>query len=346
MRFRSDTISHVKRLLQIDVLKALAIVGVIVNHAMSPHSEHVSLASLHVMQAVPVFLLLIAFNAKRSLDRLPGRPSLLEIYRSDHVQRRLVRLLRPLLAVFAIGVVWALVQGAPLYFGPLSFAMRLPFMFPGNFFIPVSIAFAIGAPALYVAYRRMPGVTLLVCIAFSVAYELVAPFKFSQDLYFMYQVNPLRFAGLFGLGLWLADDSSPLSRRNWFMIPAGVLSAGFIVSTALGAWGDAIGPEYMYNVGAAGWPLLLTALGLTWLPEESGTRWVNAFANLGRASYQVFLIQGLWFGGVHPVLSGANYVWPLLSLVVCCAVGVTWWRLGCTRGQSRLVLGYADSATD
>jgi peptidoglycan/LPS O-acetylase OafA/YrhL len=304
----------------------MAIMGVIINHWMTAEQRGVSLAAFHVMQAVPVFFLLMGYNASNSFDRRSAG-SLGAIYRSEYLRTRLVRLLMPLAILVAISIPTALAQGIPLYFGPESLLLHLPRPIPGQFFVAVSVAFVFLLPLVNASFKRAPRVTIAACAALSLAYELLTPFKHSPAQYYIYQANPLRFVALVALGFWLASEASPTSRRNWFFIPAAIASAAFLAAYARGLRPGFVGPEYMYNVLAAGWPLLLTACGLTFLPRESQRVSLLGLGDIGRASYHIFLVQGMWFGGFFVSVVAGSLPWLVASLVVCCGVGLAWYRL-------------------
>lgn len=316
-----------KRMMQIDILKALAIVGVIINHWMNPPLHDATYAGFHILQAVPVFFILMAHNLRLSLDhRCPGA-SLDQLYASGYVGRRLKRLLPPLAIALTIGIVWAVAHDNSLYLGPQSLALRMPIVFPGQFFIAVSIFFVFLMPAVYACYKRWPRTTMCVGLLLSALYEVASPFRDNPSTYYLYQVNPLRFMGLLVLGFWLVDDANPMARRNRLMLPAALMSIAFLAAHAAGLRSDFIGPEYAYNVAASGWPLLLAAAGLTWLPGHSANRWLTSLAVAGRASYHIFLVQGLWFGGVNTGIVRGDPSSLVMSLIVCLGVGVAWYRL-------------------
>jgi len=99
-----------KRLLQVDLLKALAITSVFVTHNLTADQLQTA-SAFTIEQAVPVFFLLMAFNAKQSLDRTSSAASLGEIYLSGYLPRRCKRLLGPLFLAVVLSVALGSVSG-------------------------------------------------------------------------------------------------------------------------------------------------------------------------------------------------------------------------------------------
>lgn len=324
----ADTIGS-DRLLQVDLLKGAAIIAVVLLHAMTRSQQIAYQTAFFIAQAVPVFFLLMAFNAKRSFDRRFEGATLLDIYRSGQVCRRLLRLTLPLGVAVAVSVVGGIMSGRPLYFGWLSLLLRLPVPLRGNFFVAVSIAFALLAPLLFVAYRKNSSATVIMCVVLDLGFEILATqVPLFASTYYIYQVIPLRFIALFGLGMWLGDDARPTSRRNWFIVPCALASVGYLVAYAFGLRTAFLDREHMYNILAFGYPLLIVSAGLTWLPRSTTGAVLNAVAELGMASYHIFLVQAVWFAFGVGGLQRGDPGWVLLSVVACCGAGWAWFHLG------------------
>lgn len=58
-----------ERSLQIDILKGLAIIGVLLQHMLSDMFFHDSYAAFHIKQAVPIFVILMSYNLGLSFKR-------------------------------------------------------------------------------------------------------------------------------------------------------------------------------------------------------------------------------------------------------------------------------------
>ena len=94
--------SSPERIREIDVVKGLAIIGVIMQHAFTPRLLEQTWDTLWAGQAVPVFFVVMGLNASRSMRRLP-LVSLRAMYGGRYFQRRFERLVAPLLVGAAAG---------------------------------------------------------------------------------------------------------------------------------------------------------------------------------------------------------------------------------------------------
>jgi hypothetical protein len=85
----------------IDVVKGLAIIGVIAQHALTRETMDDTGADFWLRQSVPVLFVLMGFNAARSSLRRPA-PTLAEAYGARYWRGRYRRILLPLLIVSAV----------------------------------------------------------------------------------------------------------------------------------------------------------------------------------------------------------------------------------------------------
>src|SRR4051812_17940123 len=118
---RSPEHRHPKHhLVEIDVLKGVAIVAVLVQHGLPTAGLHTIAAGLWINQAVPVFFILMGFNAARAHARRDRPLPVGEYWRG-----RLRRLGIPFAAAFAASVLVGAIAGG-LTWGPTILLGRLP----------------------------------------------------------------------------------------------------------------------------------------------------------------------------------------------------------------------------
>ena len=117
------------RIPAIDVVKGLAIVGVIAQHALTRQTMDDTGADFWLRQSVPVLFVLMGFNAARSSLRRPA-PTLAEAYGARYWRGRFRRILLPLLIVSAVALVAGAATGR-LHVGPLALVGVPPGAGPG-----------------------------------------------------------------------------------------------------------------------------------------------------------------------------------------------------------------------
>lgn len=312
------------RLAQIDLLKGIAIVGVLLLHSLPVSWLRDGLSVYYIGQAVPVFVILSGLNGTASLWRL-GQAGPAQVYSTRYLLSRLDRIYVPFLIIFVASVMLAVSAGrltAGAVSGPV--VGLLPYSGPGNYYVAFAIQFALLFPLYYVAYRRSAWATTVAAFVIGMAFVAVAPHiaAFTRSPYtYVYAASILRFLPFLALGAILGDRM--LHGRG---VPAWWWAAG------------SIGVIYLaivhFNVNAfplddrdwrpwgetflsAFYPALIVAAGLRWLPSAvRGALW-GGLASLGVASYEIFLVQILYFG----VLGSTAVAMVVPSVVVCCALG-------------------------
>lgn len=123
---------------QIDVVKGLAIVAVLLLHSLSRASLLHSYAVYHIWQAVPLFMVVMGLNLGLSVH---GRTQQLkQLYTRQYFSKKAVRILTPFFIVFLLsvplGVLWQWATGADvLAFSWYTAVGVLPVTGKGNYFI-------------------------------------------------------------------------------------------------------------------------------------------------------------------------------------------------------------------
>jgi peptidoglycan/LPS O-acetylase OafA/YrhL len=289
------------RITQVDLLKGFAIISVILIHTFSSNLLTVSGAPYHIWQAVPVFLLLAAFTGALSYRRLNKR-SLLHCYDMAVLYKRFRRILLPFVVIWIIQVI------VILYFWPASLPLYsqdsllvysgifgiIAFFFtwasgPGNYFIPLILTQILILPFFYwLAVRFSPDKMLVFAFITDVVLQYVL---FMVNMSAVVSAHSyLYYLFLTALGIWLAlQQRKPLA----LVIIAGLLSFAYITAVyyfKFQIW--FINPSSgFFNEFAYFWTLVLVLCGLRYLPSSSLTKPFESIANLGKASWHIFLVQ-------------------------------------------------------
>ena len=346
---RQDTVSTTGarvagRRPEVDQVRGLAIASVIILHTMSvTHAWTLWVDGFLFGQCVPIFLLLMGYNAVQSEKRreIGSTSPLARHYDPRHLGRGLRRLVVPFCFLWVFSLVQGLVR-EEVYHGPLLLLGLLPYTGPGNYFVPLAVQFALLAPLVLWAYSRRPALTALILVACDLGFELAAPHLAVFKTPFVYSICILRYAAIVAVGMWIADGESLFSRRNWFVLPyaaAGLVYIALARATGLELpfvhdWGT-------QNLASYGWALLLALLLLKMFRSLAAPgRLSSLLARVGRSSYAIFVLQIGWFSlGISSVVEEATgragfpglAVAPTLiamlaiNLLVCLTGGV-WWQ--------------------
>lgn len=179
----------------IDALKGIAILSVLMLHALPKWALYQSFAWFHIWQAVPVFAVLLGVTGVRTRWRpLP-----------EYYRRRLLRLLPALVVTILLSTAFAVSLG--------TFAWRwtlllgdLPATGPGNYFITLILQFVILLPLLRAGWEKNRTATIAVALVVNVAFEFAA-LALGADGY-LYSSCVLRYLFAIMLGMWIGSGRS------------------------------------------------------------------------------------------------------------------------------------------
>jgi peptidoglycan/LPS O-acetylase OafA/YrhL len=315
--------SRPARVRQIDVLKGLAIIGVMVQHAFGDGFLQHSWETLYAGQAVPVFFVIMGLNAAQSMARRQAR-SLSDLYTRSYLTGRWQRLVVPIVWVWPVALLVALLVGE-LHIGPLALVGVLPISSaPGNYFVTIVLEFAVLFPLVFWCFTRAPVATTVVVAVADIGFELLAPhvhmFGLSGPAHgYIYEAAIVKYGLAILAGVWLSRIK--LGRRGMALLTVGAL-VGLVYLVVLhqdpGDFGWLV-PSFSRttNFISVFYAVWLTVLGIRLLPGDGASPLYRRFERLGRASYHIFLVQIVWFGAV------TTRSWPMaiLGIAVCCLIG-------------------------
>ncbi len=211
---------------QIDLVKGVAIVFVVLIHFFTDiNSLPPEFVRAVLCTAVPIFVLVMAFNATRSFVT---RPRSLKQY----FKARARRLLPAFFLTFVVSLLLGIAFNLSLRFGEQQLVGYFIVPGPGNYFIPLVFQFVILFPLLYWIYRRSPKLAFLTFIALNAGFEALNILDFAA-VQVVYHYCIARFLAIVWLGFFLA---SRLGGQN---IKTGLRAAAKLPLNFLGLFGRA-----------------------------------------------------------------------------------------------------------
>lgn len=325
---------------ELDTIKAIAIVSVLLLHAVPFDVLHILGSPFLVAQAVPLFLLTSALSWSRGMMARSPAERFRSHYRRAFLVRLFTRVFLPFLALMAVvvnvklatGTPWQTVRGHLLLYGAYG---------PGGYFPWVYLQAALLFPLLWsVADRAWPGESVRLLLVFILAVGLDAASHLSGMTEEVYRLLVIRYVFLLYLGTVLARwrGFPPVT----LIILGGLGLAYLALSRYAGvsfapllhsAWPGSHAP-------ASGWALVMALL----ICKASGAlrRWppaARAIEALSKASYEIFLTQMAFFGytdriliPLFPVSATPMGVLNLclkvaISVLACVAGGLVWYAV-------------------
>lgn len=312
-----------KHFQQIDILKGLAIIAVLLLHSLTRQELERSYAVFHIWQAVPVFLVLMGLNLGLSY----GSKTLhfRQLYTAHYFSKKALRIVFPLLIMYVIafvaGYTWQQLFDRDVYtLGWKNLIGVLPVSGKGNYFITLLLQSLLLLPLIGYTFNRWPIATSVVLVLVEIAFQLIATHMsyFDQDSY-LYDAAFFRYLSAIVLGLWTARMmEKPMLRYGWPLVGLGLASGLYLYLQQYQqlsllpfreAWQLQVFLTFPYAA-------LLIYLGLKGFPQQSGFIAWRSIAFVGQASYHIFLVQVLYFGLVK---DDSNI---LLNLVICIFSGL------------------------
>jgi peptidoglycan/LPS O-acetylase OafA/YrhL len=312
--------------LRIDYLKALAILSVIFLHSFQTVYENSILGPFHILQAVPVFLLLTGLNLVNSFER-KNITNLSYFYTWGQVSKRLKRLLIPFTVVWLFQLcILIIMSDLKLTFKETLLTYIYGGWGPGSYFISLILKIVFALPLLYVLAKRNPKLMLASSFVINALFELYAYYTLMPNE--IYRFIAFRYLFIVGLGVYMA-----LRPRwnKWFEIGT-VVSFVYIAAVHYYGFKPPVQPNWSsQNVLAYFWPYALVILGLARLKNTANSMLSKVMQTIGKASYHIFLTQMVYFWAFSPflMLSGL-YVYPpnklaFISILICSASGIAFY---------------------
>jgi hypothetical protein len=304
---------------QLDVLKAIAIVFVIMDHSLTWEIKG-SMANLFWERlSIPFFLIVMGFNMGLSFKHR-GTKSLRELYTVEYFKRKIVRYVFPFLALYMGAILVGLSIGY-LEWNEYILLGFLPFWGPGNWFIPVLFSSIIVFPLIYWAFNKQPELTLVLCFLSEILMQLILyayiPFPigtwsaFDWFMSSVIRVNILFFLPAVGLGLWFSRGHEFSAKRNWFIYIYAPISIVFMVDFQTHLFSDLpgiIGQFFSevdvfirgdYTLLFYGYAALLFLIAMELVPRVASGQIQRGVQKIGKASYHILLFQIFWYSIVY-----------------------------------------------
>jgi peptidoglycan/LPS O-acetylase OafA/YrhL len=303
------------RIGQADILKAMAIISVIIIHGTNPELLRNNYSSLHISQPVPVFVILMGFLAGLSAKRKGSG------YSREYILNRIGRFWAPFIA-FSLIVYYGCRYIGFQTANPLLSALWGGFSVvgPGDYFVFLVFQFAIVFPTIYAIYRRKPKSTLITGFVVAIVFEIIASSTNGFNTSMYYYANIFHFMPAIMLGIALSEEHG-IVKSNLFIVAGAVFSAIFLVLLDSGHVMSVYGGVYVGGIATVFYPAFLVMIGLNYLPGN-----IKAINTIGKASYHIFMVQTVYFAlnvdrwdnrGGYDVLST-----NIFNLCFCIGVGL------------------------
>jgi len=271
-------------LTQIDLLKGLAIISVILLHTWPEKVLLITGAPFHIWQAVPVFILIAGYVGTLSYKRR-DTTKLRQCYGRSLLSHRFKRILVPFTLLFIIQIVLlCFIDIKEITLQNIVLSYIIGGYGPGSYFIPIILQQILVLPILYFWAIRSPRYFLPITFLISLVFEYLMIIAFVPE--WAYRLLYVRYLFAGALGVWLAVSQQSIERK---LVVGALFSIIYIFAVnylsiqfwfLYPAWGSQHAPSYF-------WPLLIIVMGLIYLPSASKNVVSAVLEQLGQASWHI-----------------------------------------------------------
>ncbi|MHA2288399.1 MAG: acyltransferase family protein [Promethearchaeota archaeon] len=355
---REDTSSF----FQIDFLKSIMIVFVIIDHSVLRTFIRGTGTELWERMSIPVFLVILGFNAGNSFAR-KGDKFLSELYSWQYFKKKFWRFIFPYIILYIVSTTAGFFIYGESFTDTFSddwivdyiIYQRSLLMGPGNWFIPVLFQSILLLPLMYKAFTVAPRLSLILSFLIEISFHLFV-FNIIGDpssledwlLEIRFRQTILLYTSALGMGLWFSKNYDLFSKKNlflWFFFPISVLymvawdffSFRFEIDGA-----DLIRGDYNYLTFI--YSAFIILIILKFIPKNPKNKASKIFTAIGRSSFHIYLVQDVYFSityatqgtGVRIVdnIYGISFGEPIFDILlvglnwaICITAGVFWWYI-------------------
>ena len=313
-----------KRNHNIDVLKALAIIAVILLHSLPIELLFSSGAPYHIWQTVPIFMLLAGYNTANSYQRR-NYEYLNQFYNFSFLYKKIERLVYPFLLVWFVQVIAQYVLNSGLSASELFISLISGGWGPGSYFVPIIIQATLILPLIYLLCRKNLTAMTITLFIVSLLIEVVCLLMDMPEG--VYRLLVFRYLFALTLGVWLALNTKKINYK--WLIPLSIISLIYITGVNYFDW-VFIMEEYWLSQHAPSffWTLLIIIAGLKLYQFKADNVISKFFVKIGQASYHIFLVQMAYFWGIASRLpSMPLIVYLTISVIVCVVMGLLFFEM-------------------
>lgn len=331
-------------LVQINLIKAFAIISVVILHTWPRELVINSYSLFYFWQAVPIFLILMSLNSGTSIKR-KGIISIPDLYSTPYFVSKFKRIVLPFIFTFIfaliIGLIASQIKGdSVITFSKYTIVGKLPIVGPGDYFIPLLFQYVLISPLLYYFYKKNNKITIGILFLINIVFELTSDniLPHFSDAGWLYAISLIRYLSALVLGLWLVDNQDTKLRQQ------PVLMLGIVVSTLYLLYVMFLTDRGIYFSSNFGWgtqnvlsffyPVLLILLGIKYLPRNDNNLVVKFFSSIGKMSYHIFLMQILFFGTImlglrdeYTLIFPSTFAATVVNLCSCILLGFLFFLL-------------------
>jgi len=307
----------------IDVIKGICIIFVIITHMGFSDSQRMSLLfPFWIDTAVPVFMVISGYLYAGSLDR-DDAGDLRHFYTRRYLLKNFLRFTVPFAVMYIVEISTVMANGqrsfSEIFLTSYGYKLFLTGGFgPGSYYYPVMMQYILIFPVIYyvVKHNILGGIRL--CFAVNMLFEIfVWVSGLDPELY---RLLIFRYVFIISVGVhhrFHHVDIRDMRIRISLMIGMIYILIAYYagVSPFVRYWRTTSYLAALYGGVIA---IVFMGTNMRFRPLES----------IGRASFDIFLVQAYYYAFWHEIISRRMNVWivPFFDLVICISGGLLFYE--------------------
>ena len=305
-----------RRYNSIDIAKGMCILFVIITHYAWQDSERLRfLFPFWIDMAVPIFMVISGFVNTKSFQK-NNIASVGEAYAISTILGKTIRYTVPFIIAFLMEEIVFTLLGTIHPSIPQVFSAFLNGGFgPGSYYYPILIQFIFYFPVIYFIIRKYDFRGLFLCGFINFAYEILkCSYGMNEECY---RLLLFRYTLLIAYGCYLALGTY----KRYRLISVGCFVIGIAYIFCFKYMG--LTPVITnYWTGTSMWACLyIIPLSSPLILNTAKNKFLET---LGKASYDIFLVQMVYYNGAGIIYKyvGNRLLQIIINIIVCVSVGL------------------------
>lgn len=306
----------------LDVLKGICILLVILTHFDWVEAERLKYFFPYWMNpAVPIFMITSGYVYTESFKR-KNVSTFKQAYALKGIMDKAIRYTVPLILIYIIEIplkIWVFQR--PLTLNQILSQFLIGGWGPGSYYYTYMMQFIFVFPLIYFAIRKWDFVGLVLCGAANIFYEVIkVPMGMTGDTF---RLIVLRYIFAMALGCYFSMGKFKI--KKWMGVLSFVFGAVWIYAVCYGGYK----PLFFFRWSRTSMLAVFYIAPITYLLIKKCTWECKPLALIGKASYNVFFVQMVFFHMANRIFGGVegSFLPMLGTYAFCIIVGLLFYKI-------------------
>ena len=306
----------------LDVLKGICILLVILTHFDWVEAERLKYFFPYWMNpAVPIFMITSGYVYTESFKR-KNVATFQQAYALKGIIDKVIRYTVPLILIMIIEIpLKMIVFQKPLTISQIFSQFLIGGWGPGSYYYCYMMQFIFVFPLIYFAIRKWDFAGLLLCAGANIFYEVIkVPMGMTGDTF---RLIVLRYIFAMALGCYFSMGKFKI--KKWMGVLSFLFGAVWIYAVCYAGYK----PMYFYRWSRTSMLAVFYIAPITYLLIKYVTWECKPLALIGKASYNVFFVQMVYFHMANRIFDGVEGNLPgmLTAYTICIVFGLLFYKI-------------------